>query len=80
MDITEAYDILNKYYSEDMLKILYRDKKFDSSGTDTIEKYKFHAELLRKESRKVQDINEAKLLNSAAKIFDQLYDKEFSLR
>lgn len=76
MDITEAYEVLEKYFPTWKLQQLYRQKKFDSSGTDTVKKHRFHGELLSQEARKIKDEDEKNRVNAAANAFEELYNRE----
>lgn len=75
MDITEAYNLLYKYYSYEKLNTLYKKKGFEGSETDTINKYKYNAELLRNVLPKGNN-DENRSISLAAELFDNLYEKE----
>ena len=76
MDITEAYEVLDKYFPRWKLQQLYQHKKFDGSGTDTVKKHRFHGELLCQEARKIKDEDEKNRVYAAAKAFENLYNEE----
>ena len=76
MDISEAYEILHKYFPKPILQGLYRQKKFDGSGTDTVKKHKYHGELLNREARNIKNADEQSKVYAAAKEFEKLYDEE----
>ena len=77
MEILDAYKVLDEYYPQNVLKDLYRTKKYDNSETDTIKKHLYHAELLRGEAKKSHDKEKQSRLNEAADAFEKLYHKEF---
>ena len=60
MDITEAYGVLQKYYSQTNLQAFYAKKKFDGSETDSYKKLNYNAELLRDVARQKPDGEERK--------------------
>ena len=81
MDLTEAYEVLNKYFPERTLVELHRKKKFDDSISDSIEKLKFNASLLRKEARTRNDKKEAEVrrMYEAARILENTSRTDFWL-
>ncbi len=77
MEILEAYEILHEYYPENTLENLYRGEKLDNSGTDTIKKHEFHANLLGEKASNIKhDAKEQKRLREAATAFRKLYNEE----
>ena len=48
MDISEACEVLRKYYNQTEVDYFYRKKGFDGSEYDTNRKLEYNAELLRK--------------------------------
>lgn len=79
MDITEAYEVLDKYFPRWKLQQLYQHKKFDGSGTDTVKKHRFHGELLSQEAIKIKDEDEKNRVYAAAKAFEKLYNEEWHM-
>ncbi len=79
MDITEAYEVLNKYFPERTLVKLHRKEKFDDSISDSIEKLKFNATLLRKEARNVKNEKEIKRMYEAARVLEDTSRTDFWL-
>lgn len=71
MDITKAYEILNRYYPKNQLQMLCQNKKFDGSETDSIRKLHYYAELLKQEAHKMKDDGKVDLY-SAAEVFESL--------
>jgi len=69
MDITEAYEVLDKYFPRWKLQQLYQHKKFDGSGTDTVKKHRFHGELLCQEARKIKDEDEKNRTSTSYKLY-----------
>ena len=55
MNIEEAWEILHEYYSEEYLKSLYVQKKFDGSETDIIREHAYNAKLLSEKAAKSKD-------------------------
>lgn len=77
MDITEAYDVLHNYFSEEALRHIYRQEKFDGSISDSIEELKFNAKLLRQETHNVKDEKEIKRMREASKVFEDTSKADF---
>lgn len=76
MNITEAYNILHKIYNNSDLQLLYREKGFDNSESDTIRKHLFHAKLLKDKAVMPLYMAEQEQLLQAAKVFEELYEEE----
>ena len=60
MESEEAYEILHKYYSEEMLDGVYRQKRLGSSETDTIRKCSICSDLLVTKATTITDEQERK--------------------
>lgn len=71
MDITEAYEVLGKYYSKQDLRFIYQQKKFDASETDSYKKLDYNAELLKKEAIRTSDKNEQRKCFDAVTAFEK---------
>lgn len=78
MEIEEAIQVFNKYYTKEEFGDMCKMKKFDGSETDTIKKHQFRAELLQKKAREVKDDDERKVLYQAADCYNNLYIIEFN--
>ena len=78
MEITEAYEILEKYYNKEKLEDMYRSKGYDSSETDTIKKHEYNAKLLRDKERELN--KEQRRLSEAAQVFEDLSNNEWCNR
>ena len=84
MDITEAYNILHKYYSKEDLRWMYNRKKFDGSEYDSYKKLDYNAELLREKAMRLPDKEEYKeerqRCYDAARVFEMEARKGRALR
>ena len=69
MDIKEAYEVLEKYYPNDVLRTMYRKKKFDGSETDSIQKLGYNAELLMEKWASATSEEERHRISAAAEVF-----------
>ena len=76
MEIEEANEILNQYYSREDLRNIRNAKGFDASETDTIRMHKYIGELLRRKASEVKDDVEAKKLSDAARCFEKMSQNE----
>ena len=72
MDITEAWEVLHKYYSKNDLESMYRRKKFDGSETDTNKKWEYNADLLMEKASSISDTEERRKLYAAADEFKRV--------
>lgn len=77
MDIMKAFALLNEYYPKRELENIYRNKKFDGSESDTIEKHKYNAELLREKAEEIHDEEKKQDLWEAARAFVDLAQEEW---
>lgn len=80
MDITKAYEILHKYYTEKQLIELYQSQNFDGSESDMIRTQRYNAELLRKKAKNVSDEQEKSEIYEAVNIFEEVGEEEFWLK
>ena len=80
MDIEKAYKILGQYYSDQELKIIRNEQRFDGSETDTIRMHKHIVKLLREKASEVKDDSKAKELIDASKCFAKLAEMEWCNR
>lgn len=71
MEILDALDVLNKYYSHSELQSLYNLQKFDGSETDTNKKLRYNAKLLRDKALEVCEKHEQERIYAAAKEFER---------
>lgn len=72
MDISEACEVLQKYYNQTELDYFYRKKGLAGSEYDTNRKLEYNAELLRKKAMAVSDSNERVRLYAAANEFERI--------
>ena len=77
MDISEAWDILHKHFSDSFLRDKYRAEGFDKSESDTIEELKYNGKLLRDKAMKITDSEEKDRLYKAAKAFEDMAVGQF---
>lgn len=73
MDISEAYKVLEEFFSEEELEKKYRDQKFDRTGYDSDKKLEYNATLLKNIALSVKDKNKYEKLINAANVFEEKY-------
>lgn len=79
MEITEAYQVLEEYYTKSDLRFIYIKEKFDGSEYDSYKKLDYNAKLLREIARKTSDKEEQRRCFAAADTFEREANKGRSL-
>lgn len=73
MDISEAYKVLEEFFSKKDLDNLYKSQKFGHTEYDSDKKMEYNAKLLRDKALSVKDKNQYEKLIHAAKVFEEKY-------
>lgn len=72
MDISEAWKVLQSYYTQSELECIRRKKGFDGSEYDTNRELAYNAKLLRDKAVEISDSEERARIYTAAKEFEKI--------